>query len=56
MCPQDTVILYNIALVLQKLAAQLLRDEKSTLEEVLQAVHELGISHKYFQVCGFLPI
>ena len=25
------------------------RDEKSTLEEVLQAVHELGISHKYFQ-------
>jgi len=47
--PQDTVILFNIALVLQKLAAQLLRDEKSTLEEVLQAVHELGISHKYFQ-------
>jgi len=47
--PQDTIILYNIALVLQKLAAQLLRDEKSTLEEVLQAVHELGISHKYFQ-------
>jgi hypothetical protein len=33
---QDTVILYNIALILQKLASQLLRDEKSTLEEVLQ--------------------
>jgi len=47
--PQDTIILYNIALVLQKLASQLLRDEKSTLEEVLQAVHELGISHRYFQ-------
>ena len=43
------VILYNIALILQKLASQLLRDEKSTLTEVLQAVHELGISHKYFQ-------
>ena len=43
---QDTVILYNIALVLQKLASQLLRDEKSTLSEVLQAVHELGLSHK----------
>jgi len=47
--PHDTVILYNIALILQKLASQLLMDEKSTLEEVLQAVHELGISHKYFQ-------
>merc|ERR1719150_3483165 len=47
--PQDTVILYNIALILQKLASQLLRDEKSTLSEVLQAVHELGLSHKYFQ-------
>merc|ERR1712079_870760 len=47
--PHDTVILYNIALILQKLASQLLRDEKSTLSEVLQAVHELGLSHKYFQ-------
>ena len=47
--PHDTVILYNIALILQKLASQLLRDEKSTLTEVLQAVHELGIAHKYFQ-------
>merc|ERR1711884_999549 len=47
--PHDTVILYNIALILQRLASQLLRDEKSTLEEVLQAVHELGLSHKYFQ-------
>merc|ERR1712020_565958 len=47
--PHDTLILYNIALILQKLANQLLRDEKSTLTEVLQAVHELGIAHKYFQ-------
>merc|ERR1711902_218946 len=47
--PQDTVILYNIALILQKLASRLLRDEKSTLSEVLQAVHELGLSHKYSQ-------
>merc|ERR1712029_142445 len=47
--PHDTLILYNIALILQKLAPQLLRDEKSNLSEVLQAVHELGISHKYFQ-------
>ena len=48
--PHDTLILYNIALILQKLASQLLRDEKSNLSEVLQAVHELGLSHKYFQV------
>lgn len=47
--PHDSVILYNIALILQRLASQLLRDEKSTLNEVLQAVHELGLSHKYFQ-------
>ena len=50
MAPHDTLILYNIALILQKLASQLLRDEKSNLSEVLQAVHELGLSHKYFQV------
>ncbi|XP_044738203.1 RNA polymerase-associated protein CTR9 homolog isoform X2 [Chrysoperla carnea] len=47
--PQDTVLLYNIALVLQRLATQILKDEKSTLQTVLQAVHELGLSHKYFQ-------
>ena len=47
--PHDTVILYNIALILQRLASQLLRDEKSTLNEVMQAVKELGLSHKYFQ-------
>ena len=46
MAPQDTVLLYNIALVLQRLATQILKDEKSTLETVLQAVHELGLSHK----------
>ena len=47
--PHDTVLLYNIALILQQLASQILRDEKSTLNDVLQAVHELGLSHKYFQ-------
>lgn len=44
--PQDTVLLYNIALVLQRLATLILKDEKSTLLTVLQAVHELGLSHK----------
>lgn len=46
--PQDTVLLFNIALVLQRLAMQILKDEKSVLTEVLQAVHELGLAHKYF--------
>lgn len=35
--------------MLQKLATQILKDEKSTLTTVLQAVHELGLSLKYFQ-------
>ncbi|XP_055546539.1 RNA polymerase-associated protein CTR9 homolog [Wyeomyia smithii] len=46
--PQDTVLLFNIALVLQRLAMVVLRDEKSVLSIVLQAVHELGLAHKYF--------
>ena len=40
--PHDTVILYNIALILQRLASQLLRDEKSTLNEVLQVNCSVG--------------
>lgn len=44
--PHDTVLLYNIALVLQRLATFILKDEKSTLQTVLQAVHELGLSLK----------
>ena len=44
--PHDSVILYNIALILQMLASELLGNKKSTLEEVLQAVHELGLSHR----------
>ncbi|KAK9885962.1 hypothetical protein WA026_013838 [Henosepilachna vigintioctopunctata] len=46
--PQDPVLLYNIAFVLQKLATVILKDEKSTLQIVLQAVHELRLSMKYF--------
>lgn len=44
--PQDTVLLFNIAVVLQRLAMNILKDEKSTLDVVLEAVHELGISQK----------
>src|SRR5699024_4608728 len=48
--PNDTLILFNLALVLQKVAAAVLTDTKSTpsLRVVLQAVHELGLAHKYF--------
>lgn len=44
--PHDTVILYNLALVLQRLAMQVLRDEKSLLKTVLAAVHELTLAQK----------
>lgn len=45
--PHDTVILYNLALVLQRLAMQVLRDEKSLLKTVLAAVHELTLAQKW---------
>lgn len=47
--PHDTVLLFNTALVLQRLATQILKDEKSDLQTVLQAVSELQLSHKFFQ-------
>ena len=47
--PHDTVLQFNTALVLQRLATQILKDEKSDLSTVLQAVSELQLSHKFFQ-------
>ena len=46
--PQDHIFLFNNALVLQRLATQTLKDDKSVLSVVLQVVHKLGLSHKYF--------
>ena len=46
--PHDTVLLYNLALVLQKLATSVLEDSKSSLQTVLSAVNELGFAQKYF--------
>ena len=46
--PNDSRILYNIAVVLQQLGSQNLRDEKSTLKTALRAVSELGIAYKFF--------
>ncbi|BFZ05310.1 hypothetical protein BsWGS_08349 [Bradybaena similaris] len=46
--PNDTVLLYNIALVQQKLATMILKDEKSNLKKVLIAVRDLELAHRYF--------
>lgn len=40
------VLLFNIAVVLQRLAMAILKDEKSTLDVVLQAVHELELAQR----------
>ena len=47
MLPGDTVLLYNLSLVMQQLATQTLTDEKSNLSAVLGAVHDLELSHRY---------
>ena len=46
MSPADTVLMYNIALVMQKLAMSTLKDEKSNLKMVLCAVQDLELAHK----------
>ena len=47
--PHDTVLLFNMALVLQRYATHILKDEKSDLDTVTQAVNDLNLSHKFFQ-------
>ncbi|XP_060694971.1 RNA polymerase-associated protein CTR9 homolog [Hemiscyllium ocellatum] len=47
--PNDTVLMFNMALVLQRLATSVLRDEKSNLKAVLNAVKELELAHRYFK-------
>lgn len=44
--PNDTVLMFNMALVLQRLATSVLRDEKSNLKAVLNAVKELELAHR----------
>ncbi|XP_074005005.1 RNA polymerase-associated protein CTR9 homolog isoform X2 [Numenius arquata] len=44
--PSDTVLMFNVALVLQRLATSVLKDEKSNLKEVLNAVKELELAHR----------
>lgn len=47
--PQDTVVLYNLAVVLKRYAKLILEDSKSNLKTVIGAVHELGVANKFFQ-------
>lgn len=46
--PNDPILLFNLALVLQQLAMKVLEDSKSILSTVLSSVHELGLAQKYF--------
>lgn len=46
--PHDTLVLFNLAVVLQRIAMQVLRDEKSNLRTVTNAVEELKTAQKYF--------
>lgn len=52
MAPSDTVLMFNVALVLQRLATLVLKDEKSNLKAVLSAVKELELAHRYARACG----
>jgi len=45
--PGDTLLLYNIAFIQQKLATSILKDEKSNLKAVLGAVEDLKLAQKY---------
>ncbi|CAF0876803.1 unnamed protein product [Adineta ricciae] len=50
--PHDLTLMYNIALVQQKLAQEILKDENSTLASVLQAIDQLRIAQKSFTWLG----
>ncbi|CAF2780986.1 unnamed protein product [Rotaria sp. Silwood2] len=50
--PHDLTLMYNIALVQQKLAQEILKDENSTLISVLQAIDQLRIAQKSFTWLG----
>ena len=47
--PGDTLLLYNIAFIQQKLATSILKDEKSNLKAVLGAVEDLKLAQRYVE-------
>jgi RNA polymerase-associated protein CTR9 len=46
--PSDSLLLFNLALVEQRLAMGALRDERSSLNTVLSAVRELEMAQRFF--------
>lgn len=48
--PNDTILLFNISLVQQRLATAILKAEKSPLRVVLGAVRELEQAQRYVQL------
>ena len=50
--PHDLTLMYNIALVQQKLAQEILKDANSTLVSVLKAIDQLKIAEKSFSWLG----
>ena len=46
--PHDLTLMFNVALVQQKLAQEMLKDENSTLPLVLQAIDHLKVSQNTF--------
>ena len=44
--PNDSLLLFNLALVEQRLAIGVLRDQRSTLSSVLGAVRELEMAQR----------
>ena len=48
--PNDTILLFNISLVQQRLATAILKAEKSPLRVVLGAVRELEQAQRYIEI------
>jgi RNA polymerase-associated protein CTR9 len=46
--PEDTVFMYNLALIQQKLSKQILQNDKSNLKSVQNAVNDLSIANRTF--------
>lgn len=50
--PEDTVFMYNLALIQQKLSKQILQNDKSNLKSVQNAVNDLVIADRTFTWLG----
>ncbi|EDV28497.1 uncharacterized protein TRIADDRAFT_19990 [Trichoplax adhaerens] len=46
--PQETLLLFDVCLVLQRIATVSLKDENSNLKDVQEAVDQLKLAHRYF--------